>query len=122
MKTLYQMLFDWKTERLRRNAEREAAGKWHITKRPWVMDLRNLGQRECSFWKDDRRKIHFVHVKWWAYLWATPYSKFIMEHAVRTTGGYPGFTAREHDLPPTSLRKTLKYCESMFRMEGGEGS
>lgn len=121
MKTLYQMLYDWKIGRALRKAEREAAGKWQIVKKSWVMDLRNLGVRECSFWKDDRRKIHFVHVKWWAYLWAMPYSKFIMEHTVRS-GTYIGVKAKEHDLPPTSLRKTLKYCESMFRMEGEEGS
>lgn len=117
MKTLYQMLYDWKMGRLRRKKEADEAGQWKIEGHSSQM-----GVHVCSFWKDDRRKIRFVHVKWWAYLWATPYSKFIMEHTVRHSDGFVGFKDKAHDLPPASLRKTLKYCESMLRMEGEEGA
>lgn len=121
MKTLYQLMYDWKMGRMRRREEKTAGGQWNIMKKPWPLDMRNIGVCECSFYKNDRRKIHFTYVKWWAYLWADPSPIFLMEYVVKSeSSGILGYRTKSCDLPPTSLRKTLKYCESMLRLEGEE--
>lgn len=116
MKTLYQLLFDWKMGRLRRKKEADEAGQWKIE-----AHRSQMGVHVCSFWKDDRKRMVVTHVKWWAYIWAPPHQHFLME-VKKKCGNYYQYETCKKDLPPTSLRKTLKYCESMLRMEGEEGS